>query len=72
MGRRGRAVAYRIYVKLKSGETAISRKLYEGWPPSFGTALTVPLTRGDTVEVRIGTPRSEGSKNGEMINADEI
>jgi hypothetical protein len=31
----------------------------------------VPLTRGDTVEVRMGTQRTEGSKNGE-INADEI
>ena len=51
--------------------TAISRKLYEGWPPPFGTELTVPLTRGDRVEVRIGAPRTEGSKNGE-INADEI
>jgi hypothetical protein len=66
-------MAYRIYVRLKSGETAISRSLYEGWPPPFGTELRVPLTQGDTVEVRIGTPRTEGSKNnGEMINAEEI
>jgi hypothetical protein len=65
-------MTYRIYVRLKSGETAISRKVYEGWPPFYGTELRVPLTRGDTVEVRIGTPRTEGSKNGEKINADEI
>ena len=66
-------MTYRIHVRLKSGETAISRSLYEGWPPPFGTELRVPLTQGDTVEVRIGTPRTEGSKNnGEMINAEEI
>jgi hypothetical protein len=64
-------MTYRIYVRLKSGETAISRKVYEGLPPPYGTHLTVPLTRGDTVEVRIGAPRTEGSKHGE-INADEI
>jgi hypothetical protein len=64
-------MTYRIYVKLTSAETAISRKVYEGLPPPYGTELTVPLTRGDMVEVRIGTPRTEGSKNGE-INADEI
>jgi hypothetical protein len=64
-------MAYRIYVRLKSGETAISQKLYEGWLPSYGTQLRVPLTRGDTVEVRIGTARTENSENGE-INADEI
>jgi hypothetical protein len=64
-------VTYRIHVRLKSGETAISRSLYEGWPPPFGTELKVPITRGDTVEVRIGTPRIDGSENGE-INADEI
>jgi hypothetical protein len=64
-------MAYRICVRLKSGETAISRNLYEGWPPPFGTELRVPLTCGDTVEVRIGTPRTEANKNGD-INADEI
>jgi hypothetical protein len=64
-------MTYRICVRLKSGETAISRSLYEGWPPPFGTEIKVPLTSGDTVEVRIGTPRTDGSKNGE-INADEI
>jgi hypothetical protein len=65
-------MAYRIYVRLKSGETAISRKLYEGWPPSYGTVLKVPLTGADSVEVRIGTPRTEGSENVGEINADEI
>ncbi|MFY9840611.1 MAG: hypothetical protein WAK55_29915 [Xanthobacteraceae bacterium] len=64
-------MTYRIYVRLKSGETAISRKLYEGWPPSYGTELKVPLAGGDTVEVRIGTPHTDGNKNG-GINADEI
>jgi hypothetical protein len=64
-------MTYRICVRLKSGERAISRKLYEGFPPPYGTELKVPLTRGDTVEVRIGKAPSVDGSNGE-INADEI
>jgi hypothetical protein len=60
----------RRFCKGVRGRQRISRNLYEGRPPPFGTELSVPLTQGDTVEVRIGTPRTEGS-NGE-INADEI
>jgi hypothetical protein len=64
-------MAYRIRVRLKSGETAIGRNLYDGLPPPYGAEIEVPLTRGDTVEVRIGHLRTKGSKSGE-IDADEI
>ena len=70
---------YRIYVRLKNGNQATGRELYEGPPPASGTELEVPLIRGGTVKARIGSSHTKPSKRGGIavssvteVYADEI
>jgi hypothetical protein len=69
-------MAYRIYVRLKSGGQATGRELHRGPLPEFGTELDVPLTTGPTVKARIGFPPTELNKPGSTgvseVFADEI
>ena len=57
-------MAYRIYVRLKSGGQATGRELHRGPLPELGTELDVPLTTGPAVKARIGLSPTELNKPG--------
>jgi len=69
-------MAYRIYVRLKSGGQATGRELHRGPLPELGTELDVPLTTGPAVKARIGLSHTELNKPGSTgvseVFADEI
>ena len=69
-------MAYRIYVRLKSGGQATGRQLHSGLLPEFGTELDVPLTTGRAVKAWIGLSHTELNKPGSTgvseVFADEI
>jgi len=63
-------VAYRIYVRLKSGGQATGRELHNGVPPELGTELDVPLTTGRIVKARVSSSDAKFSKaSGDVATA---